>query len=211
MWHPAPVPVLLLAGVLLVDLLLSLVCWTWSWPLSSTLARALLGALPWLLYVAALPLVARDSSRAAQAVRLALVAAPLWVVGRISVEALAPGPWYDAGPAAAHVGTLLVALPLVAAWGIARLDGAWHLGLLAIPVVTGLQVLLHDSLGSALWDAAYSESFDSDLTSTTLPLLGGTLWWLWGVAPVLVGGLSCWMAAVSAPLAGTTTARHPRG
>ncbi|NHA00414.1 hypothetical protein G5V59_10945 [Nocardioides sp. W3-2-3] len=131
--------------------------------------------------------------RRVPAAALALTAVPLHFVARALVESLAASAWIDATSPLLLLEALLVSPVLVAAWGVALLDGPWRRGILVAPAVVLVQMLL------ARASAADQDTFGPGLLS-----------WCWRLLPVLAAMAAC-AAAGGRWAPGTTTARHPRG
>lgn len=192
MWHPAGVSRLLLAIVLLSDLVLHVWCAHADGVYVTGPSEAAL-QLPVVLYAGWLALVSREPHRRVPAAVLALTAVPLHFVAGALAETLAGSAWIEASSPLLLLEALLVSPVLVAAWGVALLDGPWRRGLVVAPAVVLVQMLL------ARASAAGQDTFGPGLLS-----------WIWGLLPVLAGVLAC-AAAAGRWAPGTTTARHPRG
>lgn len=194
MWHPARVPLLLLLGVLAADLAASLWCWSQNGSPPEPGTRFVL-LLPQLLYVAVVTAVARDADRRLLAAGLALLSLPMIAVSDVVIEVTAGDTWVEAESPLLRLDALLVGLPLVAAWGVARLRGRWQVGLLAVPATVVVQMVLNHAVANPVWEAAFP---GPDGGPAVLP---GALWWAWELLPVLLGGLACrWAAERPAPV-----------
>lgn len=192
MWHPAGVSRVLLAIVLLSDLVLHVWCASADGVYVTGPPEAAL-QLPVVLYAGWLALSSREPHRRVPAAALALTAVPLHFVARAIVESLAASAWIDATSPLLLVEALLVSPVLVAAWGVALLEGPWRRGIVVAPAVVLVQMLL------ARASAADQDTFGLGLLS-----------WCWRLLPVLAGMVAC-AAAAGRWAPGTTTARHPHG
>lgn len=88
----------------------------------------------------------------------------------------------------------VVALLVVAAWGVARRSGPlWPLSLLVTGVGTWLIRHLEEDYRSVMVDA---------IAGTEGPYVGFDItlidvgWWAWWVVPLLAGGVACWLVEV---------------
>ncbi len=186
----------LLALVLLVDLVVALWCHHADGEYVAAPSQGVI-LLPFVLYAGWVALVSRAPRLRAPAALLALLAVPLHLVAGDVVEALAERGYVPASSPLLLVEALLVSPVLVAAWGVARLEGPWRRGLVVAPAVVVLQMVLAR--------ASAADQVTPDV---------GLLSWLWGLLPVAAGVLACELAAgrwSPEQPPGTTTARHPRG
>lgn len=184
---------LLLGLVLAVDLVTAVLPF-WAGrdglPLTDR-ATLTLSVLPFLVYAGALALVGRDRLRRGIAAGLVLALAPLhlafWFVLRH--EARTSLSLDDVRTLATAQG-VLIGTVLVAAWCVARRASRWWLPVLGlVPVAVIVQSLGEEEVGSRIWELAG----DLAAGAGSAYVLSGAFWWAWGVTPLLLTGLACWL------------------
>lgn len=150
-----------------------------------------LSVLPFLVYAGAVAVGGRNGLRRGLAAGLVLFLVPLhlafWFVIRHETRtSFAP----DEFRVLVTAQGVLIGTALVAAWCVARRASAWWLPALAlVPTLVIAQSLIDDEVGRRIWDLA------GDLTpgAGSAYVATGALWWVWGVAPLLLTGLACWL------------------
>lgn len=149
--------------------------------------------LPWLnaaLLASALLLVAVTPRRRLIAVVLGLLVLPVSQVLTNLASSLAfdtPSNYEDFVAWQMAFGAISTAL-LVTAWGVARLRSRlWPLGLLAIPVVTGVQIAIGPQIEHTFWRLFGSGGSDVSL------VVSFALSWCYSSLPFVAGGALCWV------------------